>query len=130
MQLPENIKSFVEEAEQKALGTCCQGEVNVVPVSVVRMVGDKIHLHDFFMQKTTINICEAPRAALALWSGLKGVQIKGTTLYEVEGERFEESKQWIAENHPHRELRGLIIFTPEEVYDVSAEKELAGKQIV
>jgi len=129
MELPANIIEFIEAAEQKALATSCNGEVNVVPVSVVRVSDGNIWLHDFFMNKTAKNVCEEPQASLALWSGLNGVQIKGQINYLTEGGDFEAASKWSKEKFPERTLRGLLIFTPETVYDASAKADGAGERL-
>ena len=128
MKLTEDIIKQIEDAEGKALATCCAGEINVVPVSVVRVVKGKIWLHDFFMNKTAKNVCQEPQAALALWNGLEGVQIKGTVEYETSGANFDEATAWIKENFPDRKLRGLLVFDPQKAYDVSAGGN-AGQQL-
>jgi predicted pyridoxine 5'-phosphate oxidase superfamily flavin-nucleotide-binding protein len=129
MQLTDEIKQRIEAAEHKALATCCAGEINVVPVSVVRVVGGQLWLHDFFMDKTAKNVCAEPRAALALWSGLTGIQIKGNVEYQTDGTAFEEAEKWIRENFSDRTLRGLLVFTPSVAYDISPG-ETAGRELL
>jgi len=129
IKLSTDVVNFIEVAEQKALATYCQGEINVIPVSVVRVVDGNIWLHDFFMNKTAKNVCEEPKGALALWSGLERFQIKGKVSYETKGDSFEEATNWVLENFPDRKLRGLLILTPESVYDISTKVVGAGEQV-
>lgn len=130
MKLSAEVRECIDNADHKALATCCNGELNVVPVSVVRVVEDTIWLHNFFMDKTVTNVCKEPHAALALWNGFVGVQIKGRVTYEENGEQFTLAKEWIAEHFPQRILRGLLVFTPDAIYDISANAESAGKKLL
>lgn len=130
MQLTDVIKERIEKAEHKALATCGGDGPNVVPVSITRLVGDAVWLHNFFMDKTVANIEKDPKAALVFWNGLTGVQLKGEVVYETEGENFESAKRQLAEDYPDRDLRGLLIFTPTSVFDVSANATEAGKQLL
>ena len=129
MNLSEEVIKQIESADNKALATYCAGEINVVPVSVVRVVGGTIWLHDFFMDKTVRNVCEEPRAALAVWSGLSGIQRKGTVEYQTGGTKFMEATFWVTENFSERKLKGLMVFTPSVAYDVSAG-ESAGRELL
>lgn len=118
MELSKEIVESIQKAEHKALATFC-GEVNVVPVSVLEVVDGNIWLFNFFMDKTAKNICAEPSAALALWRGMEGVQLKGKVTHEESGENFERAKAKMKEKFPERVLKGLLIFKPEVVYDLT-----------
>jgi predicted pyridoxine 5'-phosphate oxidase superfamily flavin-nucleotide-binding protein len=119
MELSPKVTQAILEADSKAIATTGKHGINVVPVSTVRVVGNKILLMNYFLHKTLENILEQPHVALACWKGLEGYQIKGTVEYIEEGEQFEEAKKWIEENVADRTLLGLLILTPEEVYNIS-----------
>lgn len=130
MKLENTIIEMVLNAEAKALATCDAGELNVVPVSTVRVIDDKIILINYFMGKTLKNIQNNSKVSLACWSGLSGCQIKASAELQTEGELFDDIKKWVAEILPKRVVKGIIILTPDEVYDISASSEQAGKKIL
>lgn len=119
MKLSPEIIEMITGSDSKALATTGQYGVNVVPVSTIRVIGDKILLMNYFLKKTLGNIAENPRVALACWKGLVGCQIKGTVRYVDTGPEFEEAKDWVTENVANRTLKGLLEITPSEAYIVS-----------
>lgn len=119
MELSSKIADALLHAEGKALATTGKNGLNVVPVSTVRVEGGKILLMNYFFKKTLENILEQPQVALAFWSGLEGYQIKGFVEYIDSGSVFEEAKKWIMNNVADRVLLGLLILTPEEIYNIS-----------
>lgn len=130
MILTENIKKILLNADGKALATFSKDNLNVVPVSSVKVVEDKIWLINYFFNKTIQNIKNNSHVALAFWKGFEGYQIKGEVTYVTEGSMFEEAKTWIAGILPERVVKGLLIVTPDEIFDVSASKDKAGKKVV
>lgn len=125
----EDIKTHIEDAEGRALATTGPHGVNCVPVSVVKVLDDTIHLFDFFMGKTVENLKTEPEVALSCWKGLCGVQVKATASYVTEGEVFEAAKIEMKSCHPDRVLSGVIVLEPSAFYDISAGAE-AGKEII
>lgn len=119
MELTPHITNAIVSAENMALATVGKHGINVVPVSVVRIVDGQIWLMNFFFKKTRENVMEQPRAALVCWKGLEGYQIKGAVEYTESGGTFKKAETWIKENIPHRILKGLLILKPEEAYRVS-----------
>ncbi len=119
MELTCEVVESITTAEHKALATYCSGEINVVPVSALNVVGEDIWLYDFFMDKTAKNVCAEPAAALALWHGMEGVQLKGHVSYQVAGESFDEANKWAKEKFPERTLKGVLVFKPEVIYDLT-----------
>ncbi len=129
MNLSNNVAEMIISAESKALATNNINTLNVVPVSTVKIVDNKIILVNYFMGKTLENIQQNPHVALACWKGLAGYQIKGTIEYIESGELLETIKIWVKEILPDRIVKGIFILTPLEVFDVSATIESAGKKI-
>ena len=129
MKLENTIIEMVLNAEAKALATCDSDELNVVPVSTVKIIDDKIILVNYFMGKTLKNIQNNSKVALACWSGLSGCQIKASAEHQTEGKLFDDIKSWVAEILPSRIVKGIIILNPDEVYDISASSERAGNKI-
>lgn len=126
--LNQTIIEAITGAEAKALATSGPEGLNVVPVSVVELHGNAIHLFDFFMDKTVKNLLVEPTVALTAWAGLSGVQVRATATYSVDGEIFTAAEVKMKEQFPERTLRGVIILMPTAVYDISAGAE-AGKQL-
>lgn len=121
--MDKRIFDFIEQAEAKALATYADDCLNVVPVSSIRIVDEKIWLINYFMEKTETNILRNNKVALVCWSDMAGFQIKGTCSYLREGPEFEQAKDWIKGILPDRTVKGLIVIEPEEVFDVAPNKD-------
>ena len=116
----QTLTSCIENAEAKALATYGPADVNVVPVSMIKVQPDgSIWLFDFFMNKTVENIQANNAVALTCWSGMTGVQVKATTRYLTNGTEFTEAVAWVATQNPDRVVKGLLELTPTEVHDIS-----------
>jgi len=115
----ETIVNAIETAEAKALATMSQDGINVVPVSMVRVVDGKIWLFDFFMNKTAANLKNNPIVAFTAWSKMVGVQVKASAKYITEGQDFEAAVAWVFTQNPARVVKGLIILQPTELFDIS-----------
>ncbi len=122
-----HIEKFIVSADSKALATCAKGGLNVVPVSSIKVVGGKIWLINYFMDKTLANILENNNVALVCWKKMMGYQIKGLVSYETEGEDFNLAVDWIKAILPERVVKGLIILAPKEIYDISPTKNTKEK---
>lgn len=119
MHITPTVKTILETAPAKALATTCLENINVVPVSMIRVNESNIWLFDFFMNKTARNACTSATCALTAWEGMKGVQIKGEIAYITEGELFDESVNWVKTQNPDRIVKGLIIIEPTVIFDIS-----------
>jgi len=119
MQLPTQVIDLINNSTGKTLATMSDDGPNVIPVSMVSVVDNQIYINDCFMDKTRLNIQKDHRAALAFWSGLVGVQLKGTVDYQTEGEVFDQRVLQLKESHPDRTLCGVLIFSPEKIFDIS-----------
>jgi len=121
MKFSDEIKELLLSAPSKALATNDKTgtNINVVPVSSVKIVEDKIWLIDYFFSKTKSNLKNNPNVALVFWSGLKGYQIKGKIAYLTQGDDFETATKWIATIHPNRIVKGLLVLTSQEIFDIS-----------
>ncbi len=91
MKLPQEVTQILLNAEAKALATSYNNNINVVPVSSVKIVNNKIWLIDYFFNKTSANIKQNPNVALTFWIGLRDFQIKGETTYLTSGELFNKA---------------------------------------
>lgn len=125
--LSPEVRSFIEKAEHRALATEGEDGINVVPLSAAHIVDDCVVLCDFFMRKTAQNASRGAPAALALWKGFEGIQIKGVVAYEREGKRYEHFVAWAKEKYPDRTLAGIIVLSPQVAYDLTPGK--SGKQL-
>jgi hypothetical protein len=119
MELKTEVMDSLLNAEGKALATHGPHGLNVVPVSTIRIVDGKIWLINYFFKKTIENIKAEPRVSLVGWKGFDGFQIKGDILCVTEGPQFEEAKAWVAQKLPDRVVKGLLILSPEEIYNIS-----------
>ncbi len=126
MKIDENIEKFILSAESKALATYGTN-INVVPVSSIRIVEGKIWLINYFLDKTLANILLNPSVSLVCWKKMMGYQIKGNVEYITDGEYFDNATSWIKEQLPDRVVKGLLILTPEEIYDIAPTKDTAEK---
>lgn len=127
--LTPTVIAQIEVATTKAFATYGEDGINVVPVSVVVIEDGTICLYNFFMGKTVKNLRNNPRVALVCWQGLEGIQIKGEAQYETGGPRFEAAVVEMTERFPDRVLSGVIVISPMQIYDVSAEAGRAGALI-
>lgn len=122
-----HIVHCICSAESKALATYANGNLNVVPVSSITVVNGAIWLINYFMDKTLSNIRGNEAVSLVCWKKMMGYQIKGTASYVTEGPDFDEAVAWIRSILPDRIVRGLIVITPKEIYDVSPAKDTKEK---
>jgi len=119
MELTQEIQTVLLNAEAKALATFSNNDINVVPVSSVKVVGGKIWLIDYFFDKTRSNIQENPNVALTFWIGLRGYQVKARTNYLTKGTDFETATKWIASVHSNRIVKGVLILDTTAIFDIS-----------
>jgi predicted pyridoxine 5'-phosphate oxidase superfamily flavin-nucleotide-binding protein len=130
MKISEFCRDILEKAEGKALATYSEKTgIHVVPVSSLRLDGNEIILVNYFFDKTLNNIELNSEVSLAAWAGLKGCQIKCHARSEIAGERFDSIVAWVAETIPGRVVKGILILSPKQQFDVSAGPE-AGREIV
>lgn len=119
MEFSPQVIDAVLHAESKALATTGPAGLNVVPVSTIYVVDGQIWLINYFFKKTLQNILENPSVSLVCWKGFVGYQIKGSVSYVTEGSVFENAKTMVAETLPDRIVKGVLVITPEEIYDIA-----------
>lgn len=119
MELSQPVIDALLAADSKALATNGPHGLNVVPVSSIRIVDGKLWLINYFFNKTLDNIRANPRVALVGWKGFTGFQVRADVEYLEEGPLYEEAKKWVAETLPDRTVKGLLVLTPAEVYDIA-----------
>lgn len=120
--MDEQVAQFILNADSKALATYGTQGINVVPVSSIKIVGETIWLVNYFMDKTIINITGQKSVSLVCWKGMAGYQIKGDVDYYSEGLQFDEVVAWIKTILPDRIVKGLLVLTPTEIYDIAPAK--------
>lgn len=74
---------------------------------------------DYFFKKTKSNFLNNPKVALTFWNGTKGFQVKANVKYLTVDKLYEIAKEWIAEIHPDRTIKGLLILEIDQVFDIS-----------
>ncbi len=130
MKITNQMIEILENADGKALATSVPDCLHVVPVSTCRMWEDKILLVDYFLGKTLSNIKQNPNVSLAFWKDLEGYQVKANVEYVTQGDVFDDTVTWVAQTLPDRVVRGVLLLTPYEVYDVSATIEKPGNRVL
>jgi predicted pyridoxine 5'-phosphate oxidase superfamily flavin-nucleotide-binding protein len=125
--MEKHIEEFILSAEAKALATYSNDNLNVVPVSSIKIIEGKIWLINYFMDKTLSNILGNRSVALVCWRKMMGYQIKGVVSYVTSGQDFDEAVKWIKSVLPDRVVKGLIIITPNEIHDISPTKDTEEK---
>lgn len=125
-----SVTTMLTTAKTRALASCGDDGVNVVPISMIRVNDNTIWLFDFFMDKTAQNIIKNPAVALSVWIDMKGLQVKANTTYRTSGEAFEEAVLWVKEKNPARVVKGLIELTPTKIYDISPGGEFSESDLV
>lgn len=121
--MEKHIEEFILSAEAKALATYSNDNLNVVPVSSIKIMEGKIWLINYFMDKTISNILDNNNVAFVCWRKMMGYQIKGVISYVASGQDFDEAVKWIKSILPDRVVKGLIIITPNEIHDISPTKD-------
>jgi predicted pyridoxine 5'-phosphate oxidase superfamily flavin-nucleotide-binding protein len=127
--MEKHIEEFILSAEAKALATYSNDNLNVVPVSSIKIMEGKIWLINYFMDTTLSNILENKSVALVCWRKMMGYQIKGVVSYVTSGQNFDEAVKWIKSILPDRVVKGLIVLTPNEIYDISPNKRHQRKNL-
>ncbi len=130
VSLTNDIIQMIEEAEGKALATHTADYPHVVPVSTVKVIENKIILVNYFMGKTLSNILENSNVSLACWKGLEGVQVKAQVSYQTSGKIYDEIVLWVKEILPDRVVKGVLVLSPYEVYDVSVTATTPGERVL
>jgi len=126
MNINQQTETFIISAQSKALATYGEN-LNVVPLSSVKIVNGKIWLVNYFMDKTLLNILANPSVSLVCWSEMIGFQIKGTVVYYTNGDDFESAVAWIHSILPDRVVNGLLVLTPKEIFDIAPTKNTKEK---
>lgn len=117
------VEKMILSADAKALATYSEGNLNVVPVSTVKIVHGDILLVDYFMERTVENILKNDSVSLVCWKDMYGFQIKGKCSYITSGKQFEETCEWIKEILPERTVKGVLIIEPTEIHDIAPDKK-------
>jgi len=120
------VEKMLLSADAKAFATYSEGNLNVIPVSTIKIVDGKILLVDYFMEKTVENVLKNDSVSLVCWKDMKGFQIKGICDYLTSGEHFDETVEWAKTEHPDRTVKGVLLITPSEVHDIAPDKTSGG----
>lgn len=122
VRMEHYVEKILLNADAKALATYHDGNLNVIPVSTVKVVDGNILLVDYFMEKTVQNVQKNESVALVFWKDMKGFQIKGRCDYQTTGRYFDDTVEWAKEAHPDRTVKGILLITPQEVHDIAPDK--------
>jgi predicted pyridoxine 5'-phosphate oxidase superfamily flavin-nucleotide-binding protein len=122
MHITPTVKIILETAPAKVLATKGPEDINVVPVSMIKVNESSIWLFDFFMDKTAQNARARSVCALAAWEGVQGVQLKGDVTYVTAGEVFAEAVAWVHTQNPDRVVSGVLVIVPTAIFDISLDR--------
>lgn len=120
---------MLETASAKAFATTGPEGINVVPVSMIRVLESDIWLFDFFMDKTVRNSSASPTCALTAWTDMQGIQLKGDVTYLTDGALYDEAVVWVRSQNPERIVKGLLIIKPTAVFDISPGGAYSAQQL-
>ena len=131
MKIPQEIKQFFDQVPVMALSTVDEkGIPNVSAIASKIIIDDEtIWTIDTFHNKTLHNIEQNGNVAIALWKDSVGYQIKGKATHYTKGELFEEGKKWILTLKPQKIVKGVIEIKITDLYYLTPNYELAGKNI-
>ena len=115
--LPAEVSNAWDDREGRAVFTTVDGEgiPNAIYANCVRKYGkDTLVVADNYFYKTRANILAgSPGSLLFITKAGKSYQIKGTVEYHIEGEVFDDMKNW---NPPHRSGHAAAAIIVEQVY--------------
>jgi len=124
-KMTDRMKELFKKVPAVVLATATvDGTPNAVPVGAKKIIDDEtILLSDQFFNKTLDNMKKNPRVSVTFWEGHEGYQLKGITVIETSGKRYEETARWIEElgtaaGFPLRS-KGIVILKIEEIYGVT-----------
>jgi len=131
MIIPQEIQDFFEQVPVMAISTVdAKGIPNVSAIASKKIIDDDtIWTIDTFHNKTLQNIKQNGNVAIALWKDSVGYQIKGKATHYKSGEVFEKGKAWILTLKPQKIVKGVIVIKVTDIYYLTPEYKLAGKNI-
>ena len=90
-KMPQDCMDMINNVYAAAVATCDEdGVPNVVCCSMKQAWDDEtVMISDQYMNKTLANLRANPHMAVTVWDETHGYQVKGTVVYEDEGERYE-----------------------------------------
>jgi len=132
MKIPKKIKEFFKTISLMALATSNKnGNPNVVCIASKKIVNnDTVRIIDTFFKKTKKNILKNNKAAIAMWNGSIGYQIKGKAKYHASGYTFESAKKWILKLKPNKIVKGIVEIKVNNIYSITPNYKEAGKKII
>lgn len=130
MLTPE-IKELFKQVPIMAIATSDNNGIpNVSAIGSKKIVNNSTILTiDTFHNKTLENIKQNGKVSIALWKDSTGYQIKGIAKHYSEGEIFEAGKEWILKIKPQKIVKGVIEIKVTEVFYLTPNYELAGKEV-
>jgi hypothetical protein len=131
VKMPKEVMDMFGDREAtKMLATVdAEGKPNNVPIGTFSTIDEEtIAFADVFLGKTKKNLEETKKAAVTVYKGLKGYQVKGAFQgVQKSGELFEKMAKQVKEMLK-LDIKGVGTIKVEEVYNVSPGPD-AGKKI-
>jgi len=132
MIISQEVVSFFKEVPIMAFATADNNGIpNVVAIASKIIIDDNtIITIDTFHEKTIRNIKQNPYVSIGMWKDSVGYQIVGKAKYYTKGKVFDDGKEWILKLKPQKIVKGVIEITVTNVYYLTPDYELAGKNVV
>ena len=120
MDIPEKVKKLFNDQEVISFGTSdVSKNPNVVAVFWKKIVNDKtILLIDNYMNQTKKNIEQNSKVCLSFWEPKtgEGYKIEGDAYYHISGKVFIQGKQFIQEQKPDRNPKGVVEVKVKDIF--------------
>jgi len=115
--IPENVKKLLKEGKTIFLATSSKSAIpNLVAVESCGLVDNKILIADCHLGKTLANLKENNKVSVLVTDSKEYFQIKGTSEYQTSGKHFDKTLKDL--EGTEYKLKGMVIISPEEIYDL------------
>ncbi len=90
-KMPADCMEMINNVYAAAVATCNKSGIpNVVCCSMKQAWDEEtVMISDQYLKKTLANVQENPHMAVSVWDETHGYQVKGSVVYENEGERYQ-----------------------------------------
>jgi len=120
LDIPKKVKKLFNDQEVISFGTADSNKTpNVVAIFWKKIVSDKtILLIDNYMNQTKKNVEQNSKVCLSFWDPKtgEGYKIKGDAYYHISGKVFNQGKQFIQEQKPDRNPKGVVEVKVKDIF--------------
>lgn len=131
VKLTEQIKETLVNTKHIYLATASKDATpNVVVIGAFKLLDDEtLLISDQFFLKTSKNLEENPKVAIAYWGDKGGYQIKGTASIHKGDKIFADDVEWIKTKYPRFTPKAAVEVKITDVFVVKAGPD-AGKKLL